>query len=756
MSFVAEGHAARNGVARLETVTKRDGRKVPFDQGKIVSAVRRCCTNGTRTTEGRAQELAEQIARSVVNVLRHADGQPDVEHIQRIVIQQLWAAGLFTEAEHYQNYREERRRAREEQPIAERFRRAVEEDAAHFPTPLGYFQFLDKYARWNEAEFRRETWRECCGRVLGFFRKQPQLAAVTEEEWQLLEDAMYRHRASPAMRVVQMAGPSLDRCQSGAFNCCYVACDDLQAFVETLYLLMQGCGVGYSVESEYVDKLPRVRKQKGGPARRWVIADSTEGWCDAFREGLHAWVSGEDIDYDYSLIRPYGARLKTKGGRASGPEPLRQLLTFARKVILNRQGRRLTPRDCHDILCVTGKIVQVGGVRRASEISLSDLDDTEMRDAKKGDWYNQSPWLDMANNSAVYEEKPDAVTFMEEWLALARSGSGERGIFNRGGLTRQVPKRRKRAKFGLNPCGEVILRSGQMCNLSIAVARVGDTPETLEEKVILATIFGTLQSTLTDFRYLRDLWKRNCDEERLLGVDITGQMDCPLLRPGAPGREQLLDRLKAAVLRTNEEWAARLGIPASAAATVVKPSGNSAWFFDCSSGMHTRWSRHQVRRVRVNRYGPMALFLQAEGVPHAIDPMNDTLLVFDFLPDPAPEGTPTRNDLTAVEQFHNWLVWKEHWTEHNPSATIYVGPDEWLALGHEVYKHFDQVGGLTFLPRDSGTYKLAPNEELTREEYEARRAVFPDIKWAKLSRYEKEDTTAPRAESACAGGACEL
>jgi ribonucleoside-triphosphate reductase (thioredoxin) len=406
---------------------------------------------------------------------------------------------------------------------------------------------------------------------------------------------------------------------------------------------------------------------------------------------------------------------------------------------------------------MTGKIVQVGGVRRSSEISISDLDDTEMRDAKRGNWWETAPWLDMANNSATYMEKPDAVTFMTEWLALAKSGCGERGIFNRGGTRKQIPKRRKWTRFGLNPCGEVILRSAQMCNLSIVVARPDDTEETLTEKVRLATFFGTFQSTLTNFSpFLRPIWKQNCDEERLLGVDITGQMDCPILRPNAPGREGLLNRLRTVVLNVNTELAGRLGIPVSAAMTVVKPSGNSSMFFNCSSGMHTRWGRYQVRRFRLGRYNPIAKLLKTEGVPCQVDPLNEALLVFDFLPDPAPEGTPTRNDMTAVEQFHNWLVWKLHWTEHNPSCTLYVDPDEWLELGHEVFKHFDQIGGLTFLPKDSGTYQLAPNEELTQEEYERRRAVFPVINWAKLARYESDDTTNPLATSACEGGACEV
>jgi ribonucleoside-diphosphate reductase alpha chain len=748
----------RNGTGRhLDTIAKRDGRQVPFDQQKIFAAVKRCFVNGTHTSEDTAQNLATQVSTAAINVLKHHGEPVSVEHVQRVVIQQLWAQGHFEAAEHYQNYREERRRARERrQAIDPADTRRITEDAKHFPTPIQYFQFLDKYARWNEVKGRRETWRECCDRVFTFLRSRPVLNKVPEETWAMLDSAVYGLQVSPAMRIVQMAGPALERCNSGAFNCCYTACDDLIVFPEVLYLLMQGCGVGFSVESHYVDQLPRIKKQKGSSARTLRIDDSTEGWCHAYREGILAWANGDDVVFDYSQIRPEGTRLSIKGGYASGAQPLQQLLDFTRDIFLRRQGSWLRTRDCHDILCMTGKIVQVGGVRRASEISLSDLDDTVMRDAKSGNWWDTSPWLDMANNSAVYQEKPDAVTFMTEWLALAKSGSGERGIFNRHGLSRQIPKRRKKVRFGINPCGEVILRSCQMCNLSIVVARPNDTPETLSKKVELAAILGTLQSTLTQFSpFLRDIWRQNCDEERLLGVDITGQMDCPLLRPGVSGREELLKSLGSVVLRTNETWAALLGIPVSAATTVVKPSGNSALFFGCSSGMHSRWSKRQLRRVRINRYSPMAALLRDEGVPYATDPFNETLLVFDFLME-APPGTLTRNDMTAIEQFRNWLVWKENWTEHNPSATVYVGPDEWLELGAEVYKHFDMIGGLTFLPKDGGTYQLPPNEELTEDDYATRRNVFPNIHWEKLSYYEERDMTTPLAEIACAGGRCEL
>ncbi len=740
-------------------VVKRDGREVPFDIGRIQSAISRCFSNSAGMSIADAREKSAVIATQVVYFLDSTRAKKhDIEDIQRAVISQLWANDYADAAEHYTIYREERRRAREEESIDHDVARMISEDAKHFPSPLQYFQFLDKYARWDDEKKRRETWRECVDRVMNFFKKQPQLSPITRDEWNRIDEAIYTMQVSPAMRIVQMAGPALDRCGSGAFNCCAIGCNALEVFSEALYLLMQGCGVGFSVESHYVDQLPRIKKQKGKAPETVIVEDSTEGWCKAYQYGILTWADGEDVLYDYSKIRPEGARLKTKGGRASGSGPLKQLLTFARSIILKRQGSWLRTRDCHDIMCMTGKIVQMGGVRRASEISLSDLDDTSMRDAKSGNWWDSSPWLDMSNNSAVYEEKPDAITFMTEWLALAKSGSGERGIFNRYGLKKHIPKRRKYVRFIGNPCNEILLNGeGQMCNLSIAVARHDDTPETLADKVEVATILGTLQSTLTNFsQFLRDIWKQNCDQERLLGVDITGHMDCPILRHGVVGREILLETLKQRVLQTNATFSNRLGIPVSAATTCVKPSGNSAVFFGCSSGMHARWSKYQVRRVRIGRSSPVAMLLKSVGVPHAVDPMNNTLLVFDFLPSPSPEGTPTRNDMTAIEQFHNWLVWKTHWTEHSASCTIYVGPDEWFELGNEIYKNFDKITGLSFLPRDSGTYQLAPNEELTKEDYERRLAEFPVIPWEKLSHFEKEDQTTQRNEVACAGGACEM
>jgi ribonucleoside-triphosphate reductase len=555
-------------------------------------------------------------------------------------------------------------------------------------------------------------------------------------------------------------------------NCAYLPLDSWEAFGELLYVLMQGTGCGFSVEIDYIDSLPRIKRQKDQKARKFTVPDTTIGWCNALTTGLAAWSNGEDIEYDFSRIRPQGAVLKTKGGRASGPEPLRQLLHFAKERLLKSQGRRLDPIDAHDIACFCGHIVQVGGVRRAATISLSDLDDRDMRDAKSGQYWLHNVQRAMANNSVAYSERPKATVFMEEWLALAKSGTGERGIFNRGGLKTQLPARRKKSRdFGINPCGEIILRQRQFCNLSIAIARPGDTQESLARKVRLAAIFGTLQSMLTKFQYLPESWQQNCEEERLLGVDITGQMDCEILRPetdykrdlgfaGDSTRQRLLDSLAKVAIDTNAEYAKRFGIPQSAAVTCVKPSGNSAQLFNCSSGLHPRYAKYYIRRVRIGGYTPIAKLLKDAGVPWAPEVGQEaataTVLVFDF-PVAAPHGAPTRHDLSALQQLENWLDWKDFYTEHNPSVSIYVSDDEWPAVGAWVYDHFDRIGGLSFIPRDGGAYELAPYEEITQKEYTKLLSNFPKIDFSKLPTYEKEDSTEINREFACSGEkGCEL
>jgi len=746
-------------VATQTLVVKRDGRKVPFDSAKIRSAVARCLMNGVKFGEADAFDVGKDIAGSVAKIVaRRGEKEMGVEDVQQLVIQQLWAADFFKAAEHYTIYRENRRVMRESRPIDPALEAQVQEDAKHFPNPIQYYQFISKFARWREEDGRRETWREACTRVMDFFKRQPHLSAViTDDEWNELDTYLYEQKASCAMRVLQMAGPALDRCNVGVYNCSYLPIVDWFSFAELLYILMQGTGAGFSVEVDYVEQLPRIRRQrKGAPKHHFQIEDSTEGWCDALFFGLQKWSMGEDVEFDYSLIRPEGARLKTKGGRASGPEPLKTLLEFARKLILSRQGTYLTDLDCHDLACMTGKIVQVGGVRRASLISLSDLDSKNMRDCKSGNWWQHDLHRMMANNSAVYNEKPSAITFMEEWLALAKSGTGERGIFNRNGVERMLPKRRKKHRFGCNPCAEIILRAYQFCNLTIAVARHDDTPETLKRKVRIAAIFGTLQASLTNFKYIREDWKRNCEEEALLGVDVTGHMDCPLLRPGAPGREELLQEFKTIVAEVNSAWADRIGINRSASDTCIKPSGDSSAFFWCGSGLHAWFNDFFIRRTREKGDSPVAKMLKDAGVPWIQAPEDASLVAFEWPCKPAGEGAPTRKDLSAVDQLENWLAWKRNFAEHSVSCTVYIDPHEWFAAGQWVYEHFDEISGISFLPRDNGKYTGTPYEDLTKEEYEKRLEEFPEINWAKLMRYETEDGTESGRTFACGANGCEL
>lgn len=740
---------------------KRDGQIVPFDVSKIRKALTRCFSS-IGMAEADRPAVIERVTRGVISTLEmYVDEKPiDIEDVQRLVVRQLYVENLLDAGEHYQNYREDRRRARlDSRPLSDRQVEAVAEDRKHFPTDLQYYQFIGKFSRWNEEAKRRETWHEAVhDRVMPWFQELPLVKGkLTNDEWEMLAKAMYDLEASPAMRVVQMAGPSLERCNIGCYNCSYLPIIDLFGFAEMLYILMQGSGVGFSVEYDYVNELPRIKKQKkDAKVHNFVVPDTTEGWCDALFFGMKTWYAGEDVTYDVSQVRKAGTRLKTKGGRASGPDPLVELLAFVRNLILSRQGSFLTDLDVHDICCKIGKIVQVGGVRRASLISLSELHSSLMRHAKGGEWWKTAKQREMSNNSAVYDGRPaDIAEFMDEWTALIRSKSGERGIFNRRAALDHLPTRRKRKKFGTNPCAEIILREFGFCNLSIVVARPWDTSESLMRKVICATYFGTMQATATDFRYVRPEWKKNAEEERLLGVDITGHADCPLLRYGAPGREELLNTLRATVAATNAELAERFGINRSASDTCVKPSGDSSVFFDCGSGISARHSQYQIRTVRESIHTPLAQFLIDQGVPHEVSAGNSELLVFSF-PKKAPEGATLRNDLTALQQLENWLQWKQAWAEHSVSATIYVEEHEWLDVGAWVYRHFDHITGLAFLPKDNGIYAQAPNQELTRDQYETMVAEFPEIDWAKLCRYEDEDNTESAQTYACVGGSCEL
>ena len=622
----------------------------------------------------------------------------------------------------------------------------------YFPNTLQQVQFADKYSRWSPDLRRREHWPESVDRVIKFLYKNCKVS-YTQDEWDEMRRAMLELRVMPSMRVLQMGGPALERCQIGSFNCAYRVIDSIDAFAELLYILMQGTGIGYSVEDRYVSKLPRIKRQRRSSVQSYYVEDSTEGWCDALKAGMHAWFNGCDTVFDMSGVRPAGSILKIKGGQSSGPQPLRDLLAFVRSTILTRQGYKLSTLDCHDICCHEGWIVQVGGVRRAALISLSDFEDTDIAKCKNGEFWNKYPFRSMSNNSSVFEEKPSAVDFMEEWLNLAKSGTGERGIFNRN-IT--VPKRRKRVEFGINPCGEVILRNCGLCNLSIVVARPGDSFGDLADKIRIATMFGTAQATLTKFNYVNSTWVKNAEEEMLLGVDITGQRDCTLLQSDT---DDNLRRLKAIAVDTNTELSERFGLNRSAAVTCVKPSGNSSVLLNCASGLHPRYAPYYTRRLRLGASSPVSLLLKESGVPWfpetGHDAKNPSVIVFEF-PVKSPDGAVFRHSLTAKQQFEYWLSNKENYTEHTASATIYVEDHEWLSLGALVHDNWDRIGGLSFLPKDNHIYPLAPYSDLSEDEYEQRVAAFPKIDWSRLPEFETEDQTTLGTEYSCTSGACEI
>lgn len=629
-----------------------------------------------------------------------------------------------------------------------------------FKTDLQKVQYLDKYARWNETLGRRESWDETVDRVMNFFHsttvKHGVENVLSREEMAQLRQGMMNLDVLPSMRIVQMAGPALERCNVGAYNCAYLPLKDWRAFSELLYILMQGTGCGFSVEQQYVDQLPVIQPQKGnGILNIHVVADTTDGWCNALEFGLKNWAAGSDVSFDYAEVRPYGAPLKTKGGKASGPEPLKNLLDFARKLLLEHQGRKLSSLNAHDLACYCGSIVQVGGVRRSAEISLSDFDDDRMAKAKRANFWDLAPERAMANNSAVYNSKPTMGKFMAEWTRLMESGTGERGIFNRGSLYRQIPERRAEDHtFGLNPCGEIVLRPFEFCNLSIAVARPNDGIADLTRKVRLAAKFGVIQSLLTDFNYIRPDWAVNCQEERLLGVDITGQMDCPMFSYDA---ENVYSQLRDVAVSEATRLSERLGIPQPAAVTCVKPSGNSSQLLDVSSGIHPRFSEFYIRRLRIGSSSPVSKLLIDAGVPHFPEvgqpPDNPTVWVFEF-PVESPVGARTRAHTTALGQLNQWLLCKRFYTEHNPSCTVYIKDDEWMEVGAWVYKNWHSIGGLSFLPYDGGVYQLAPYEAIDVHEYNRRVKAWPKIDFTKLD--ESTDTTELNREYACSGDRCEI
>ena len=626
----------------------------------------------------------------------------------------------------------------------------------YLPTDYQAFIHTSRYARWLDKEGRRESWSETVQRYMDNVVR-PKLGDDTYVDG--IEEAILNLEVMPSMRAVMTAGPALERDNTAGYNCSYLPVDDPKSFDEAMFILLCGTGVGFSVERQFVSKLPEVPTLFQSDTTV-VVKDRKEGWAKALRQVIALLYSGEIPKWDTSAVRPAGARLKTFGGRASGPAPLIDLFNFVTRVFAEAQGRKLSSIECHDIMCKIGEVVVVGGVRRSAMISLSNLSDDRMRHAKSGDWWTNNPQRALANNSVSYTEKPDSLSFMREWMALVESGSGERGIFNRQASVKQAAKNGRRDasyEFGTNPCSEIILRPYQFCNLTEVVVRATDNIEDLERKVRLATILGTVQSTYTKFPYLRKVWQRNTEEERLLGVSLTGIMDNTLLTTKNMGLDKTLERLKNVAIATNNEWAERLGIPVAAAITCVKPSGTVSQLVDSASGIHARHSPYYIRTVRGDNKDPLTQFMKDQGIPSEPDVFKpDQTTVFSF-PVKAPDKAVVTSDLSAIDQLEMWLMYQRHWCEHKPSVTINVKKDEWFGVGAFVYQHFDEMSGVSFLPYNEHTYQQAPYQEVGKSEYEELLSLMPStIDWSKLAEYEQEDNTAGSQTLACSGDSCEI
>ena len=638
------------------------------------------------------------------------------------------------------------------------------------PTDYQNFIALSRYARWLDDEQRRETWTETVSRYFDYMQGLHG-NIITKSLRRKLEDKILGLEVMPSMRALMTAGPALKTCNVTSYNCSYIPVDSVRAFDECMYILMCGTGVGFSVERSNVDKLPIVNEHFEDSSTVIKVADSRSGWAKALRELLAMLYVGQIPTLDVSDVRPAGAKLKTMGGRASGPAPLIDLYNFCVGIFKGAKGRRLYPIECHDLMCKIGEVVVVGGVRRSALISLSNLGDDQMRHAKSGKWWENEGQRSLANNSVAYKTKPDMGTFMREWLALYESHSGERGIFNRQAAINKVKEngRRKASEkenpvepedyiqFGCNPCSEIILRPYQFCNLTEVVCRATDTIETLKEKVEVATILGTLQSTLTDFKYLRKVWKHNTEEERLLGVSLTGILDCPILAPNSVALELTLIKLREVAVQTNKKYAKMLDIPQSTAITCVKPSGTVSQLVDSASGIHARHSEYYIRTVRGGNTDPLTQFMKDVGIPAEPDlGKPNTTTVFSF-PTKSPYGAVTRTEMTAIDQLEYWLVFQRHWCEHKPSVTISVKEHEWMEVGAWVYKNFDEVSGISFLPFSEHTYQQAPYQDINEEQYNTFLEKMPNhINWSLLKEYEKEDTTIGSKEFACTADSCEI
>ena len=616
------------------------------------------------------------------------------------------------------------------------------------------FIHASRYARWLPDESRRETWTETVNRYTGFFKNRFPETFPTED----VNKAIHNLDVMPSMRCLMAAGPALERDEIAGYNCSFVAIDSPKAFDEVMYVLMCGTGVGFSVERQFTNNLPTIAEEFHETDTTIRVKDSRIGWASAYRELISLLYSGRLPKWDVSGVRPAGARLKTFGGRASGPKPLEDLFTFTVHTFKKAAGRKLNSLECHDIVCKVADIVIVGGVRRSALISLSNLTDDRMRNAKNGEWWRTDVQRSLANNSVAYTEKPDVGIFLKEWGTLYDSKSGERGIFNRVAATKKASSNGRRDvegfEYGTNPCGEIILRSKGLCNLSEIVIRENDTLASLKEKVRVATIIGTFQSTLTNFRYLRSDWRKNQEEERLLGVSMTGIMDHPVLSKPTEETVKWLTELREHAINVNKEWAERLGIPVSAAITTVKPSGTVSQLVGCSSGIHPAYSQHYIRTVRMDNKDPLTLFFKTQGVPNEPDVTKpNDITIFSF-PQKGTESGVTRNETNAIEQLKLYSVYQKNWTEHNPSITVYYKDDEFLNIGAWIYNNFSDVSGVSLLPHSDHVYKQAPYQEITKEEYETFVASFPLIDWGNLK--EEEDTTTGTQELSCTAGVCEV
>jgi len=645
-------------------------------------------------------------------------------------------------------------------------------DEIRLPSEYQQFIHLSRYSRWLEGSGRRETWEETVNRYFNFFDthlKDHQSFVLPSDVREELRQAVLNLEVLPSMRCLMTAGEALERDNIAGYNCAYVHINRVRAFDEILYVLMCGTGVGFSVERQFVEKLPTIAEEFSESDTIINVADSKQGWAKAFRELISLLIVGQVPKWDVSKVRPAGARLKTFGGRASGPRPLEDLFKFTVETFRKAAGRKLTSIECHDIVCKVAEIVVVGGVRRSALISLSELGDERMRNAKAGAWWEANPQRALANNSVAYREKPDIGTFMQEWLSLYNSKSGERGIFNRAAAQNTVAKlgdrRNPNHDFGTNPCSEIILRDREFCNLTEIIVRSDDTVETLVRKARLASILGTMQASLTNFQYISSEWAKNCKEEALLGVSMTGQLDNIMMMSLDENTDlnlpsslpTILETIKAKTIEVNAEWAGKIGINPAAAITCVKPSGTVSQLTDAASGMHPRHSQHYIRTVRADNKDPLCQMMKDVGFPHEPCAMRpDHTTVFSF-PMKSPQGCVTRNDLTAIEHLELWLTYQRHWCEHKPSITITVREDEWMKVGAWVYDHFDEVSGISFLPHSDHSYKQAPYQDCSEKEYMELAEKMPkNVDWSLLSKYEKEDKTVGTQTFACSGDKCEL